>query len=92
MKNKFYETKRWNVDTYKRQYEFKGVIVTVTYSVDRVISKWFWGFYKSDTLKFRNDFSSIANSVEEILDRKDYYRLLLQIDIEMQELRLRNVR
>jgi len=92
MKNKFHETKRWNVETYEKQYEFKGVIVTIKYSVDRVISKWFWGFYKYDTLKFKNDFSSIANRVVDILDRKDYYRLCLQIDIEMREMRLRNVR
>lgn len=92
MKNKFHETKRWNVVTYKSQYEFKGTIVTITYSVDRVISKWFWGFYKSDTLKFSNDFSTIANSVVEMLDRKDYYKLCLRIEIGMQELRLKHVR
>jgi hypothetical protein len=92
MKNKFHETKSWNVETYQGQYEFKGGIVTITYFVDRVISKWFWGFYKSDTLKFRNNFATIANSVVEMLDRKGYYKLCLRIEIEMQRLRLKHVR
>ena len=88
MKSDFFKQKLFSVKYYRRPFPLKNVTVSVQFEVQRRINKWFWGFYKSDTLLFKNDFREILPRLEVLLDYRELYELKLKVESEMIDLKL----
>ena len=90
---KFYETKRWIVATYEKSDQFRSYLVIVQFVVKRKIVKLLWGFYKYDTLIYKNDYESeVKRKAQEVLNRKEMAELDLMVKIDDLKIQLKHVR
>ena len=91
--SRIYVTKEWRVELAFRKFEVKNIPITVRFTVNRRVNKWFWNFIKTDTIYFCNNYTdSKRKFISTIFGPKEGRKLQLQIEIEMLKLKIKHLR